>query len=268
MKRKKKTKSASENDDFGATQMNEFGERYDDDSVEIEIEDRRVLTRMERFVDTHPGWSSLCHDYLRRLLSALVGEEMVLYKEKLNLKPPGGAGFAPHLDTPSLRVASPTGPRNFWTVMVAIDNMTVDNGCLRVVHGHWDEGNCVPYNQPQDNITDSRRILNPDGDGRAGAVPVEDLEQLQLKFEEIVCKGGTVVAFNGWVPHRSSPNTSPFPRRAVFLTYNPKSEGDYHQLYYEQMDRLREAWRTKIGLQNKQKQDDDSELESQWLSTI
>ena len=55
-----------------------------------EIEERKTLTRLENFVDTHPGWNELCHGYLPRILSAALGEEMVLFKEKLNLKPPGG----------------------------------------------------------------------------------------------------------------------------------------------------------------------------------
>lgn len=55
-----------------------------------EIEERKTLTRLENFVDTHPGWNELCHGYIRRILSAALGVEMVLFKEKLNLKPPGG----------------------------------------------------------------------------------------------------------------------------------------------------------------------------------
>ena len=55
-----------------------------------EIFERKTLTRLENFVDTHPGWNELCHGYLRRILSAALGVEMVLFKEKLNLKPPGG----------------------------------------------------------------------------------------------------------------------------------------------------------------------------------
>jgi hypothetical protein len=55
-----------------------------------EIFERETLTRLENFVDTHPGWNELCHGYLRRILSAALGVEMVLFKEKLNLKPPGG----------------------------------------------------------------------------------------------------------------------------------------------------------------------------------
>ena len=85
-----------------------------------EIQHRRTLTRLENFVDAHEGWSELCHGYLSRILSEALGEKMVLYKEKLNLKPAGGSGFAPHLDSPSLRIAlGPEGPQNFCTVMVA-----------------------------------------------------------------------------------------------------------------------------------------------------
>jgi hypothetical protein len=84
------------------------------------IEQRRTLTRLENFVDAHEGWSNLCHGYLSDILSQALGQKMVLYKEKLNLKPPGGSGFAPHLDSPSLRVAlGPDGPQTFVTVMVA-----------------------------------------------------------------------------------------------------------------------------------------------------
>lgn len=84
------------------------------------IEQRRTLTRLECFVDAHQGWSDLCHGYVSDIVSAALGERMVLYKEKLNLKPPGGSGFAPHLDEPSLRVAlGPDGPQTFVTVMIA-----------------------------------------------------------------------------------------------------------------------------------------------------
>ena len=55
-----------------------------------EIFERKTLTRLENFVDAHPGWNELCHGYLPRILSAALGVEMVLFKEKLNLKPPGG----------------------------------------------------------------------------------------------------------------------------------------------------------------------------------
>lgn len=219
------------------------------------IQDRRTLTRLENFVDSHPGWSELCHGYIRRILSAAMGTEMVLYKEKLNLKPPGGGGFAPHLDTPSLKVSfGLEGPQTFCTVMVAIDDMTAQNGCLRVAKGPWSQNYCCKVIQPEEDG-------NPDAGGRAGAIPSEVANE--LRFEDVACKGGTVVAFSGFAPHRSAANTSPFHRRAVFLTYNPKSEGDFHKPYYEKMEKLRREWRNKIGFVS-----EDEKLEVSALDTI
>ena len=218
------------------------------------VEERRVLTRLENFVDRHPGWSDLCHGHIRQCVSSLLGEEYVLYKEKLNLKPPGGSGFAPHLDSPSLRVAlGDNGPRTFITVMVAIDDMTIRNGCLRVVRGHWsEEKHCAVVIPEVDG--------NPDAGGRAGAILSKELDSLE--FGDLECKGGTVAAFGGWTPHRSKSNSSPFPRRAVFLTYNPLREGDFHTRYYLKMKELRDKFRGEIGMLSEDEKADLQALKS------
>ena len=70
--------------------------------------------------------------------------------------------------------------------------------------------------------------------------------------------------FNGWTPHRSSANQSPFPRRAVFLTYNPKEEGDRHAQYYAHMEKLRSEFRRKTDIV--QQKHEQAELDA--LSTI
>ena len=232
----------------------------DEQEEQYEIEERRTLTRLENFVPHHDGWSELCLDYLTNLISALCGEPMALYKEKLNVKPPGGSGFAPHLDSPSLRIAlGDDGPQEFVTVMVAIDDMTVRNGCLRVVKGPYSEQNLVEVVLP-------KADGNPDGDGRAGAIP--DGVASSLEFEDIVVKGGTIAAFGGWVPHRSAVNASPFARRAVFLTYNPAREGRCRERYYDQMKEMREGWRRQVGLADRRQQTEDEQLEMEALASI
>lgn len=225
-----------------------------------EIVERRTLTRLENFVSYHEEWKELCHGYLADCISALFKTPMVLYKEKLNLKPPGGSGFAPHLDTPSLRVAlGDDGPQTFVTVMVAIDNMTAANGCLRVSKGDWSESKHCAVVQPQEGD-------NPDSGGRAGAIP-PDVAQ-DLIFDNVECQGGDILVFSGWTPHRSAPNASPFPRRAVFLTYNPKSEGDFHERYYERMNEMRSLWRESVGLGGVPKINEEEKMELEALSTI
>jgi Phytanoyl-CoA dioxygenase (PhyH) len=227
---------------------------------EGDILERRTLTRLENFVDYHDGWSALCHGYLKNCISALLGEEMVLFKEKLNLKPPGGSGFAPHLDGPSLRVAlGNEGPRHFVTVMVAIDNMTSQNGCLRLCKGAWSEENAVKVIPPE-------KDASPDAGGRAGAISSEIAESLD--YDDLVCDGGSIAAFSEWTPHRSAANTSPFPRRAVFLTYNPASEGDHHANYYNKMEAMRNEWRSRVGLTNRNQWDEDHQNDLDALATV
>jgi ectoine hydroxylase-related dioxygenase (phytanoyl-CoA dioxygenase family) len=208
------------------------------------IHDRSTLTRFENLTH-HSGWLKLCNHYIKKCISTLFNEEMVLYKTKMNLKPAGGSGFAPHVDTPSLTVpfsnsTSKLGPLNFVTVMIAIDDMTSVNGCLRVVKGIHNEDTC-PIIPPEEDA-------NPDSGGRAGAIPIEIASK--MKFEDICCKAGTICAFGGWVPHRSNANQSNFSRRAVFLTYNPAIEGDYYDLYYQKMKQIRNSWKATVGLRS------------------
>ena len=104
---------------------------------------RQVVCRIENFCGPatdpahhHAAWRDFAMGPLRHAVSKVCGEEMELYKEKLNLKPAGGGGgFAPHIDSPSLRIfthGQPWAVRTFVTAMVAIDDMTEANGCLRL----------------------------------------------------------------------------------------------------------------------------------------
>ena len=61
----------------------------------------RFLDRVECFTDKHQGWKDLFaaqNSKIVRAVSELFGEEAVLWKEKMNFKKPGSAGFAPHQD--------------------------------------------------------------------------------------------------------------------------------------------------------------------------
>lgn len=176
----------------------------------------RSLTRTERFADDHPELACLLTRGLLPLAaSALLGERALLYKEKVNYKPPGGAGFAPHQDATAYAFV-----RKHVTCLVAVDAMTLDNGCIEF----------APYG--------ADALLPGDGDGC-----IDRGFAATLAWETAPVPAGAVVFFTSYVPHRSGPNRTAQPRRALYLTYNAHSEGDRRASYYDERDRSIEAAR-------------------------
>ncbi|WP_445189229.1 phytanoyl-CoA dioxygenase family protein [Pseudonocardia sp. Cha107L01] len=90
-----------------------------------------VRTRTENFSPFHDGLRALLTTgALPAMAGQLLGEPAVLYKEKVNYKHPGGAGFATHQDAP----AYPHLPVSV-SCLLAVDDATVENGCLELAAG-------------------------------------------------------------------------------------------------------------------------------------
>ena len=171
--------------------------------------DPRMLCRLENFVPYHPGMAEFLQgDMIRSLIGELMGEEAILYKEKINFKLPGGAGYGAHQDAPAFATF---GHRYHITMMVPIDASDPENGCLEMVHGHHDRG-----------------LLPQSASGEVDR-EVED----GLVWEPLPSSPGDLVFFDSFVPHRSRANTSCRARRAMYITYNRASEGDYRHAYFE-----------------------------------
>lgn len=194
--------------------------------------ERGVPTRAENFVHLHEGWMGVTRGEIAVVCGELFGEDAVLFKEKLNYKPAGGAGFMPHLDHPSLAFYAPSGFDSFITVMVAIDDMTKENGCLRVCKGRWHKDNAVACVAPEG---------DPEVGGRAGGIVADVVPTLE--WTDIECRAGDCFFFNGYIPHRSGPNATNQPRRAVFFTYNPARHGDFRTQYYQNLSDIRQRWK-------------------------
>jgi len=168
----------------------------------------RLLCRVENFLPYHDGLRALLErSDLLRCLEELLGEPPVLFKEKLNFKLPGGGGFAPHQDAPAF---TSFGQKYHVTLLLSADRMTPENGCLEMVDGFRAE-----------------RILPQEDDGTLRRDVVEDLTWRPLPLE-----AGDLVLFDSYVPHRSGPNRSAEPRRALYVSYNRASEGDRRTEYF------------------------------------
>ena len=217
---------------------------------------RPWLCRIEHFVTFHDDFYHVANGWLKRIVGELMREEVCLLKEKLNYKGPGGGGgYAPHCDGPSCAAFSDS--TRFITAMIALTPHTVDNGCMLVCPGRWRENDpntdCLPRSdccsKCDDKDLEARpywehrvRLTTPTvgggkgGAGRVGALTssfVRELEEKQ-RFHHVECPAGSVLLFDGWVPHRSAVNTTGESRNAIFFIYNAKKEGgDQHAQYYE-----------------------------------
>jgi hypothetical protein len=164
-----------------------------------------ALCRTENLVPHHSGLRDLLTGpAMAGVAAALLGEDAVLYKDKFNHKLPGGAGYAPHQDAPAYRFVDV-----HVSCMVAVDDATEANGCLEVVSGVHD------------------RLWPTDDAGCLGADVVAGMAWMPVPL-----RAGDTLWFHSRTPHRSGPNTSPHPRRALYPTYNAAAEGDLRADYY------------------------------------
>lgn len=165
----------------------------------------KIVNRMERFCEFHPAMADFCRNgILAAWASDLLGGPVHLFKEKINFKMPGGAGFDLHQDQQAGwgRYA----PR-FVTAVLTIDPATIENGCLEIEAGRHDRGLLGPEWAP---LPPGSSVLTP--------VPTEP---------------GDVIFLDSFAPHASQPNHSEHPRRILFVTYNLACHGDRREDYYQ-----------------------------------
>lgn len=55
-----------------------------------------------------------------------------------------------------------------------------------------------------------------------------------LPWSPIPTQPGDLLAFDSYLPHRSGPNNTSRPRRALYLTYNKAAEGNVRDDYYRE----------------------------------
>lgn len=164
----------------------------------------RILSRVEDIEPYHDRFSRVFNgEKLRGVCSRLFGTDAVLYKDKINFKLPGGAGFKAHQD---VQAGWDSYASLHITALVSIDATTLENGCMEMAPGQHDRGLIGEKWTP--------------------------LEENGLDYTPIPTKPGDTIFFDSFAPHRSSENLTESPRRVLYVTYNRLSEGDHRRQYY------------------------------------
>ncbi|MGF6232466.1 hypothetical protein QFZ27_006421 [Inquilinus ginsengisoli] len=168
---------------------------------------KRVMQRIENFCPYHSEFDGLVrHGRLFQAVEQLLEGPSCLYKEKINFKMAGGAGFEPHQDQQAgwSRYAP-----IFLTVMVSVDRATVENGCLE--------------------MADMPRLTGLIGEEWK---PLTDEQMASFKLVPVPTEPGDVLFFDSYAPHASKPNLTGTARRILYLTYNRLADGDHRERYF------------------------------------
>jgi 2-aminoethylphosphonate dioxygenase len=169
---------------------------------------RKVVQRIENFCPHHAPFDRFVRrSVLTRAIEQILAGSASLYKEKINFKEPGGAGFELHQDQQA--GWSRYAPL-FVTAMVCVDPATLENGCLQVADGH-----------PRLN-----RLIAEEWR------PITAQEASGFSLREVPTQPGDVIFFDSYFPHASRENLTADRRRMLFLTYNDAKHGDVRDQYH------------------------------------
>ncbi len=167
----------------------------------------KLVQRIENFCPFHEAFDRVIrHGRLLAAVESLMDESAVLFKEKINFKMAGGAGFEPHQDQQAgWSVYAPI----FVTAMLSLDDATIENGCLEFAK-----------------MPRQTSLI-----GREWA-PLSDSEMSHHLLQSLPTRAGDVVFFDSFVPHASKPNLTTEQRRVLYLTFNAAAHGDHRAAYF------------------------------------
>jgi hypothetical protein len=164
------------------------------DAAEAELK----LRKLHGYHQEHPFFEALVrHPKVKGLVETLLGNEAILFGEMALSKPPFIGSEKPwHQDNAYFIYVPLTSIVTAW---VALDDATVENGCMYTIRGGHRIGALKHVHGIDCQIAEGR--LNT-----SGAVPVE-------------LKAGGGMFFSGMLPHQTPPNRSPLRRRALQFQY-------------------------------------------------
>jgi len=147
------------------------------------------LSRSENFVPYHTGMkATVTRGKVLDVVSELMEEPAVLYKEKINYKYPGGGGYAAHQDAPAYEFID-----YHITCLISVDSATPESGCLYFASGRHQEGFIA---------LDEKGCVVPE-------------TAATMDWVAVPTNPGDILLFGSYIPHKSPTNRSDQPRRIV-----------------------------------------------------
>jgi phytanoyl-CoA hydroxylase len=145
---------------------------------------------------------TMSHPKVVEVLKAIIGPDIKAMQTMLFVKKAGKPGQAWHQD----EFYIPTRDRSLCGAWIALDDATIENGCLWMHPGSQEPGVLYPTQPHGDDRFDSADEVFAHPYEREGGTAVE-------------IKAGGVAFFNGYVLHRSLPNRAKTGFRRALVTH-------------------------------------------------
>jgi len=171
----------------------------------------QLLMRMEEITSHHQQIKEVVlSNKVLDFLEEIIGEKIVLFKDKVNFKKTGARSDILHQDQ---QAGWSKYSDLFVTMCIAIDENTNENACLKFPA----EKN---YKHKRELVGDEWEVLSS--------------KQLNgLEMENVTLSPGDAVFFDSYIPHCSDENLSAKNRRNLYITFNKASHGDFRIEYYK-----------------------------------
>jgi len=173
----------------------------------------KVIRKLEPISDLSPIFAQLAYDEkIVNPVSAIFGEPVELFEDKLNLKLPGGSPYAWHQDWSCCWRAHTD---ELITCFIYLDDADEVNGCLQVIPGSHEGKQIYPFKA-------------------GGHFEIDPAYIDKDKIVPVPLKAGEMIFFDSYLLHYSDLNRSNSPRRAIIYTYNPARLGKINEHRFPQ----------------------------------
>lgn len=141
------------------------------------------------------------HAGILNIVGKLIGPDVKLFGDQFFIKPPGGIEKTYHQDSPYFKIE----PMALVTAWTALDDVTLENGCMYVVPGSQNGG---PLEHSEPWMVGGRQDMK-----------IPDSEINFSKERPVTMGAGDVSFHHSLILHRSGPNNTPQFRRGLAVHY-------------------------------------------------
>jgi len=191
-----------------------FEEDAFDSQGKLQVQKTRAINKIgHALADLDPVFREFTFQKkFKDLLDQLGVNDPVVAQSMYIFKQPGIGGYVSiHQDSTFLNT-KPTPCMAFW---FALEDVTIDNGCLWAVPGSHKAGIAKRFKRNKEGT--QTFFTPPDSDETAPFTSLNETfgkDKIPDQWAPIVCKKGALVVIHGWVVHMSEANTSPSSRQA------------------------------------------------------